>query len=264
MEHTELVVCETLGSDARRVALLSLNRRPQRNALSDALMDAVARELRTLDADPAIGCIVLTGDERAFAAGADITEMQSLTFEAAYTEDFIGRNWEVLTTVRKPVIAAVRGIALGGGCELALMCDLIVAADTARFGLPEVTLGVMPGAGGTQRLPRLIGRVRALDMLLTNRWIDAAEAERWGLVSRVVPDEQLLPSAIAMAQAICRHHPLAVAAIKEAVQVSGETPLAAGMRFERRLFHALFGTSAQRDGMAAFLNAKGGGGPRST
>lgn len=261
MNTDNLIVCETFGSDERRVALLSLNRPQQRNALSEALMDAMARELHQLDADPAIGCIVLTGGERAFAAGADIAEMQSLTFEDAYLTDFIGRNWEALSTVRKPVIAAVRGLALGGGCELALMCDLVIAAHSARFGLPEVTLGVMPGAGGTQRLPRLVGRVRALDMMLTNRWIGAAQAEQWGLVSRVVPDDQLLPCAIEMGQAICRQHPLAVAAIKESVQLSGETPLAAGMRFERRLFHALFGTSSQRDGMAAFLAAKRGEAP---
>jgi enoyl-CoA hydratase/carnithine racemase len=200
--------------------------------------------------------MVLTGSDKAFAAGADIKEMQSKTFVEAYREDFITAEWETLTRVRKPVIAAVAGYALGGGCELAMMCDFILAADTARFGQPEINLGVMPGAGGTQRLTRFVGKSKSMEMNLTGRFMDAEEAERSGLVSRIVPADDLIDQAVATAQRIAEKGAIAVMATKEAVNRAYETTMAEGVRFERRLFHALFATADQSEGMEAFIEKR--------
>ena len=212
--------------------------------------------LKAYDADGAIGCIVVTGSEKAFAAGADISAMAQFDYMQAYKSGYITRNWETLATIRKPVIAAVAGFALGGGCEVAMMCDFIIAADNAKFGQPEIKLGVIPGAGGTQRLPRAVGKSKAMDMVLTSRMIDAAEAERAGLVSRVVPADQLLEEALAAAAVICGLSLPSVMMAKEAVNRAFEAPLCEGVRFERRLFHSLFGTADQREGMAAFLDKR--------
>jgi enoyl-CoA hydratase len=241
------------GEGALKVALITLNRPKQLNALNDALMDELGAALAAYDADDAIGCIVITGNERAFAAGADIGAMATKTYMEAYKGDFITRNWERMRTVRKPVIAAVAGFALGGGCELAMMCDFIIAADTARFGQPEIKLGIIPGAGGTQRLPRAVGKAKAMDLVLTGRMMDAAEAERSGLVSRVVPADKLMAEALAAAEAICALGMPSVMMAKECVNRAFEGPLAEGMAYERRLFHSLFGTDDQREGMAAFV-----------
>lgn len=238
------------------VGIITLNRPKQLNALNDRLMDELGAALRAFDADDAIGCIILTGSEKAFAAGADIAAMAQYTFSDVYRTEYITRNWEALRHVRKPVIAAVAGFALGGGCEVAMMCDLIIAADNAKFGQPEVKIGVVPGAGGTQRLPRAIGKAKAMDMVLTGRMMDAAEAERAGLVSRVVPLDKLMDEALAVALSIASLPRLAVLAAKEAVNRAFEGPLSDGLMYERRLFHAMFATADQKEGMAAFLEKR--------
>jgi enoyl-CoA hydratase len=244
------------GSGERRTALITLNRPKQLNALNDALMDELGVALKAFDADPAIGCIVITGSERAFAAGADISAMATKTFDDVYGTDFITRNWETIRQVRKPVIAAVAGFALGGGCELAMMCDFIIAADSARFGQPEIKIGIIPGAGGTQRLPRAVGKSKAMDMVLTARMMDAAEAERVGLVSRVVPAAELIDVALNAAQTICEFSGPSIMMAKEAVNRAFEGGLADGVMFERRLFHSLFATLDQKEGMAAFIEKR--------
>jgi enoyl-CoA hydratase len=239
-----------------KTALVTLNRPKQLNALNDALMDELGSALQRFDADDGVGCIVLTGGDKAFAAGADIAAIAGLDHMAAYRSGFVTRNWEALRTVRKPVIAAVAGFALGGGCELAMMCDLLIAADNAKFGQPEIKLGVIPGAGGTQRLPRAVGKAKAMDLVLTGRMMDAAEAERAGLVSRVVPAERLLDEALAAAGAICGYGMPSVMLAKECLNRAFESGLEDGMAHERRVFHALFGTEDQKEGMAAFLEKR--------
>ena len=251
-----LVLSEVIGDGERRTALLRLNRPKQLNALNDALMDELGALLLAHDADPAIGCIVITGNERAFAAGADIAAMAQKTFMEAYGGNFITRNWETIRRVRKPVIAAVAGFALGGGCELAMMCDFIIAADTAKFGQPEIKIGILPGAGGTQRLPRAVGKSKAMDMVLTARMMDAAEAERAGLVSRVVAADRLLEETLAAAAAINAMSGPSVMMAKECVNRAFEGTLADGVDFERRVFHSLFATEDQKEGMAAFLEKR--------
>jgi len=248
-----LVLTEVVGDGDRRTTLLRLNRPKQLNALNDALMDELGAALRAADADDTIGCIVITGNERAFAAGADIGAMQHFSYMQAYQAGFITRNWETLKQVRKPVIAAVGGFALGGGCELAMMCDFIIAAETARFGQPEIKLGIIPGAGGTQRLPRAVGKAKAMDLVLTGRMMDAAEAERAGLVSRVVAADRLLPEALEAAAVICALGGPSVMLAKECVNRAFEGGLADGVDFERRVFHSLFATEDQKEGMAAFV-----------
>ena len=244
------------GEGERRTALITLNRPKQLNALNDALMDQLGAALLDFDRDPGIGCIVVTGSEKAFAAGADISAMARKTFMEAHHGEFITRNWETMRQVKKPVIAAVAGFALGGGCELAMMCDFIIAADTAKFGQPEIKIGIIPGAGGTQRLPRAVGKSKAMDMVLTARMMDAAEAERAGLVSRVVPADKLLDEALAAAAAICAMSAPSVAFAKECVNRAFEGSLADGMSYERRIFHSLFATEDQKEGMDAFLNKR--------
>ena len=249
----ECILSELRGEGARKIGWITLNRPKQLNALNDVLMDELGAALKAFEADDGVGCIVITGSEKAFAAGADIAAMADKTYMDAYKSDFITRNWETLRSVRKPVIAAVAGFALGGGCELAMMCDLVIAADTARFGQPEIKLGVIPGAGGTQRLPRAVGKAKAMDLILTGRLMDAAEAERGGLVSRVVPAAELLEVALATAQGICELSGPSVMMAKEAVNRAYESPLSDGIAFERRMFQSLFGTEDQKEGMAAFL-----------
>src|SRR4051812_42243605 len=243
----------TVRTEGDKVGVITLNRPKQLNALNDGLMDELGQALKAFDADAAIGCMVITGSEKAFAAGADISAMAKYEYADVYGRDFITRNWEAIRTVRKPVIAAVAGFALGGGCELAMMCDFIIAADNAKFGQPEIKIGIIPGAGGTQRLPRAVGKSKAMDMALTGRMMDAAEAERAGLVSRVVPLDKLMDEALAAAMLIAELPRLAVLAAKESVNRAYETPLSDGIQFERRMFHALFGTGDQREGMEAFL-----------
>jgi enoyl-CoA hydratase len=239
-----------------KVGLITLNRPKALNALNDALMDELGAALKVFDADEGIGAIVITGSEKAFAAGADIGMMASYTFMDVYKGEYITRNWETIRTIRKPVIAAVAGFALGGGCELAMMCDIIFAADTAKFGQPEIKLGVIPGAGGTQRLPRAVSKAKAMDLCLTARMMDAAEAERAGLVSRVIPAADLLNEAIAAATTISEYSLPAVMMAKEAVNRAYETTLAEGVHFERRMFHSLFATEDQKEGMAAFVEKR--------
>ena len=239
-----------------RVGLIRLNRPRQLNALNDALMDELGDALAKFDADEAIGAIVVTGNEKAFAAGADIGAMKDWGYMDVYKSDYISRNWERMKSVRKPVVAAVAGFALGGGCELAMMCDILIAADTARFGQPEIKLGVIPGAGGTQRLPRAVGKVKAMDLILTGRMMDAQEAERAGLVSRVVAADRLVEEALGIATQIAEFSLPSVMMAKEAVNRAYEAPLAEGILFERRLFHALFGTEDQKEGMAAFVEKR--------
>ncbi|UCG97200.1 MAG: enoyl-CoA hydratase [Burkholderiales bacterium] len=239
-----------------RVGLVTLNRPKALNALNDALMDELGAALRAFDADEGIGAIVIAGSEKAFAAGADIGAMKDWSYMDVFKTDYITRNWEELKRIRKPVIAAVAGYALGGGCELVMMCDIVIAADTARFGQPEIKLGVIPGAGGTQRLPRAVGKAKAMDMVLTSRMMDAQEAERAGLVSRVVAAEKLLEEAMAAAATIAQLALPAVMMAKEAVQRAYEAPLAEGLLFERRLFHSLFGTADQKEGMTAFIEKR--------
>ena len=235
------------------VAVITLNRPDALNALNQQLTSELGTALRHFDADRAIGCIVVTGAGKAFAAGADIKEMAAKTFADAYGDDFITATWEELTRTRTPVIAAVNGFALGGGCEIAMMCDTIFAADTAKFGQPEIKLGTIPGAGGTQRLTRAVGKAVAMDLILTGRMIDAAEALRIGLVARVYPAADLMTETLAAAAIIAGHGRLSVMAAKEAVGRADEASLAEGVRFERRLFHGLFGTADQKEGMAAFV-----------
>jgi enoyl-CoA hydratase len=252
MKHENLLT-DRRGTLALKAGWITLNRPQALNALNDALMDELGAALREFDADDTIGCVVLTGSEKAFAAGADIGAMAGLGFADVYKGDFITRNWETIRSVRKPVIGAVAGFALGGGCELAMMCDLLIAADTAKFGQPEIKLGIVPGAGGTQRLPRAVGKAKAMDMVLTARTIDAAEAERAGLVSRVVPAARLLEEAQAAADAMCALSLPGLMAAKECVNRAYESPLAEGVAFERRMFHAMFATRDQKEGMEAFL-----------
>ena len=241
------------GSGERRTALITLHRPKQLNALNDELMDALGAALLTFDADDSIGCIVLTGSERAFAAGADISAIADMSFADAYKRNLITRNWETIRQVRKPVIAAVAGFALGGGCELAMMCDFIIAADNARFGQPEIKLGIVPGAGGTQRLPLAVGKSKAMDMVLTGRFMDATEAERAGLVSRIVPLGKLLDEALAAAELINAMSGPSVMMAKACVNRAFEGSLSAGVDYERHAFHSLFATDDQKEGMAAFL-----------
>src|SRR5689334_16744165 len=252
MPTYENILVETQG----RVGLIRLNRPAALNALCDALVRELGEQLLAFDADPGIGAIVITGSDRAFAAGADIKEMRDRTNPEAMMEDFIGAGWESVLRVKKPVIAAVAGFALGGGCELAMMCDMIFAADTAKFGQPEINLGVIPGAGGTQRLTRAAGKSKAMDMILTARMMDAAEAERANLVSRVFPADQLIPEALKIAARLAELSPVAVALAKQAVNRAFETTLAEGVRHERALFMSLFGTHDQREGMAAFAEKR--------
>jgi enoyl-CoA hydratase len=235
------------------VGILTLNRPQALNALNAALIAEFGAAFDELESDPAIGAIVVTGNDKAFAAGADIKEMADKTYMQAYAEDFITSGWERVAQCRKPVVAAVGGVALGGGCEVAMMCDIVIASETARFGQPEINLGTMPGAGGTQRLPRFIGKAKAMDLCLTGRMMDAAEAERAGLVSRVVAPDKLMEEAVAVAERISRmSRPIAMM-VKEAVNRAFETTLAEGVRFERRLFHSTFATEDQKEGMAAFI-----------
>jgi enoyl-CoA hydratase len=248
--------CIQIRTEAEKIGVITLNRPQALNALNDRLMDELGQALLAFDADAAIGCIVITGSEKAFAAGADISAMAGYSFADAYGGDFITRNWETMRHVRKPVIAAVNGYALGGGCELAMMCDFIIAGDSAKFGQPEIKLGIIPGAGGTQRLPRALGKAKAMDLCLTTRMMDAAEAERAGLVSRVVPADKLMEEALAAALVIASQPRLAVMAAKEAVNRAFEAPLSEGLLAERRLFHALFATADQKEGMAAFLEKR--------
>ncbi len=239
-----------------RVGLITLHRPQQLNALNDALMDALGAALKAFDADPGIGAIVITGSDKAFAAGADIDAMQEWSYMDVYQSDFITRNWETIRTIRKPVIAAVAGYAMGGGCELALACDVIVAAESARFALPEIKLAMLPGAGGTQRLPRAIGKAKAMDMCLSARMLDAQEADRYGLVSRVVPDAVLLERTLALAAQIAAFSLPALMAIKESVNRAWESSLTEGILFERRALHARFASADAREGMHAFLDKR--------
>ncbi|MEF9995758.1 MAG: enoyl-CoA hydratase [Burkholderiaceae bacterium] len=239
-----------------RVGLVRLNRPKALNALNDALMEELGAVLLEFDADDGIGAIVITGSERAFAAGADIAAMKDWSYMDVYKSEYITRNWETLKRVRKPVIAAVAGYALGGGCELAMMCDLIIAADSAKFGQPEIKLGIIPGAGGTQRLPRAISKAKAMDLILTGRTMDANEAERAGLVARVVPAAGLVDEALTLAAGIARHSLPSVMMAKEAINRAYEVPLTEGLLFERRLFHSLFATRDQKEGMSAFVEKR--------
>ena len=243
-------------TEAGKVGIITLNRPKALNALNDALMTELGAALKAFDADDAIGCMIITGSERAFAAGADISAMAKYSFIDTYKGDYITRNWETIRSIRKPVIAAVSGFALGGGCELAMMCDFIIAADTAKFGQPEIKIGVIPGAGGTQRLPRAVGKSKAMDMALTARMMDAQEAERAGLVSRVVPYDKMMDEALGAALIIAGYSQIAVMAAKESVNRAFESGLSDGVMFERRLFHSLFATQDQKEGMDAFLNKR--------
>ena len=238
------------------VGIITLNRPAALNAFNNQLMDELTDALKKFDADDAIGCMIITGSEKAFAAGADIKEMAEKTYMEVFEEQFITRNWEEATRVRKPLIAAVAGYALGGGCELAMMCDFILAADNAKFGQPEISIGAMPGAGGTQRLARFIGKSKAMEMCLTGRMMDVEEAERCGLVSRIIPKGELREEAIRVAKQIAAFsRPIAIL-VKDSVNRSYETGLTEGVRVERRLFHSLFGTEDQREGVAAFIEKR--------
>jgi len=252
----QTLLTEVHGDGARRTALIRLNRPQQLNALNDTLMDELGTALAGFDGDDGIGCIVITGSDKAFAAGADIGAMATKTYMDAYKGDFITRNWETIRQVRKPVVAAVAGFALGGGCELAMMCDIVIAADSARFGQPEIKLGIIPGAGGTQRLPRAVGKAKAMDLVLTARMMDAAEAERAGLVSRVVPADKLLAEALAVGATLCGLSAPSLMMAKECVNRAFEGALADGVSYERRLFHSLFATEDQKEGMDAFVNKR--------
>ena len=251
MNH-ELILTETRG----RVGLITLNRPKALNALNDQVMDEIGAALDVFEADEGIGAIVITGSDKAFAAGADIGAMASYSYMDAYKGDYITRNWERVKTCRKPIIAAVAGFALGGGCELAMTCDIIIAADTARFGQPEIKLGILPGAGGTQRLPRAVGKAKAMDLCLTARFMDAAEAEKAGLVSRVVPADKLLEEALAAAETIAGFSLPVVMMIKESVNRAFESSLSEGLLFERRVFHSTFALNDQKEGMAAFVEKR--------
>ncbi|MDA0274806.1 MAG: enoyl-CoA hydratase [Proteobacteria bacterium] len=239
-----------------RVGLITLNRPKQMNALNATLMQELAAAMYGYDADDGVGCLVITGNDKAFAAGADIVAMKDFDFMQAFKSDYITRDWEHIRRIRKPIIAAVAGYALGGGCELAMACDIIIAAESAKFGQPEINLGIFPGAGGTQRLPRAVGKAKAMDLVLTARMMDAAEAERAGLVSRVVPNDKLLEEAMAAAQKIGEYSlPVAMMA-KEAVNRAYEANLTEGILFERRLFHSAFALEDQKEGMAAFAEKR--------
>ena len=239
-----------------RVGLITLNRPAQLNALNDELMDALGRELKTFDNDSEIGAIVITGNEKAFAAGADIAVMADWTYMDVYKSGFISRNWETIREIRKPVIAAVSGYAMGGGCELALACDIIIASESAQFALPEIKLAMLPGAGGTQRLPRAIGKAKAMDMCLSARTLSAQEADRYGLISRVVPDSQLQELALKLASQIANYSLPALMAIKESVNRAHESTLTEGILFERRELHARFASTDAHEGMRAFLDKR--------
>ncbi|MBL8658634.1 MAG: enoyl-CoA hydratase [Rhodospirillales bacterium] len=248
----ENIVAETRGA----VGLITLNRPKALNALNAALMGELADALAGFENDEAVGAIVLTGGEKAFAAGADIKEMKDKSFMDAYLADFLTKGWEAAASCRKPTVAAVAGYALGGGCELAMMCDIIIAADTAQFGQPEISIGAIPGLGGTQRLVRAVGKAKAMEMCLTGRMMGAEEAERSGLVSRIVPAADLVAEALKTAEKIARmSQPLAMIT-KEAVNRAFEAPLAEGLRFERRMFHAIFATEDQKEGMGAFVEKR--------
>jgi enoyl-CoA hydratase len=239
-----------------RVGLITLNRPKQLNALNDQLMDELGSALLEMDADDAVGAIVITGNEKAFAAGADIGAMAQWSYMDVFKTGYITRNWETIRQIRKPVIAAVSGFALGGGCELAMMCDIVIAADTAKFGQPEIKLGVIPGAGGTQRLPRAVSKAKAMDLCLTARFMDAQEAERAGLVSRVVPAERVVQEALEAAATIAEYSLPAVMMAKESINRAYESTLTEGVLFERRLFHSLFATEDQKEGMSAFMEKR--------
>jgi len=248
----ENIITETRDN----VGVITLNRPKALNALSNDLMTELAGAVEAFEKDDTVGAMVLTGSEKAFAAGADIKQMKDKTYMEAYKEDFITRNWERVAHARKPVIAAVAGYALGGGCELAMMCDFIIAADTAKFGQPEITIGIIPGAGGTQRLTRIVGKSKAMDMVLTGRMMEADEAERCGLVSRLVSADQLLEEAMMAARQVAGFERASVYAAKEMVDRAYETTLSEGIRFERRTFQSLFGTPGQKEGMDAFANKR--------
>jgi enoyl-CoA hydratase len=248
----ETILVENHG----RVGLITLHRPKQLNALNDMLMNELGNALLKFDSDEDVGAVVITGSEKAFAAGADIGAMATWTYMDVYKTDYITRNWETIRKIRKPVIAAVAGFALGGGCELAMMCDFIIAAENAKFGQPEIKLGIIPGAGGTQRMPRAVGKAKAMDLCLTGRMMDAAEAERAGLVSRIVPAEKLLEEAIAAATVIASYSLPAVMMAKESVNRAYESSLHEGVLFERRNFHALFATDDQKEGMKAFVEKR--------
>ena len=252
MADYQNIKTETKG----RVGIIRLDRPKALNALCADLVTELGRALDGFEADPAIGCMVLTGSDKAFAAGADIKEMKDKSYQDVFLQDFITVGWEKVSTVRKPIIAAVAGYALGGGCEMAMMCDFIIAADNARFGQPEITLGTIPGAGGTQRLPRFVGKAKAMDLVLTGRMMDAAEAERCGLVSRIVPLAQLMEDAIATAEKIAGMSLPATMVAKEAVNRAFETTLSEGVRLERRTFHATFAFDDRSEGMAAFADKR--------
>ncbi len=251
MSYTNIIVT----SDGP-VIIVTLNRPQALNALNSALMDELTAAIDAYEADAALHCMIITGSEKAFAAGADITEMASKSFADVYGEDFVTRNWERAARARKPIIAAVAGFALGGGCELAMMCDLIIAADTAKFGQPEIGLGIIPGAGGTQRLTRAIGKSKAMEMCLTGRMMDAAEAERSGLVARVVPAADLMAEVMKTAKKIASASLPSLMMVKETVNRAFETGLSDGIKFERRMFHALFATEDQKEGMKAFVEKR--------
>jgi enoyl-CoA hydratase len=246
---TDVILTETRG----RVAIIRLNRVEKLNALNDALADAIGGALSKFDLDPSVHVIVITGIDKAFAAGADIAAMADYDYAKVYNENFITRNWESARSIRKPIIAAVSGYALGGGCELAMMCDMIFAADTAKFGQPEISIGTIPGMGGTQRLPRAVGKAKAMDWCLTGRVIDAQEAYASGLVARVIPAAQLLDETLAAAEKIASYSLPIVMKIKESINQAYETTLATGLTFERREFHATFATEDRKEGMAAFV-----------
>jgi enoyl-CoA hydratase len=256
MSDSILLIARRDDAPALATLCITLNRPKQLNALNDALMSELGAALQAADADDSVGCIVITGSDKAFAAGADIGAMAGYSYMDAYRGNYITRNWEQIRSVRKPVIAAVAGFALGGGCELAMMCDILIAADTAKFGQPEIKLGIIPGAGGTQRLPRAVGKAKAMDMVLTARMMDAAEAERAGLVSRVVPADKLLDEAMSAAAAICAMSLPSVMLAKQCVNRAFESGLADGVTYERGLFHSLFATEDQKEGMAAFVEKR--------
>ncbi|MEW6514507.1 MAG: enoyl-CoA hydratase [Pseudomonadota bacterium] len=249
---TDVVLMETHG----KVGLIRIHRPEALNALNNEVIDGIGKALTGFETDPDIGCIVLTGSSKAFAAGADIAFMKDFGYMDAYRTDFITRNWERIKTCRKPVIAAVAGYALGGGCEIAMMCDMIYAAENAKFGQPEIKLGTLPGAGGTQRLPRAVGKAKAMDLCLTGRMMDAAEAEKCGLVARIFPTDKLVEETLAAAQVIASYSLPAVMMVKEAVNRAYESSLAEGLLFERRTFHASFTLDDQKEGMAAFLEKR--------
>lgn len=252
VQNYEVILFEKI----EKVGVITLNRPHSLNALNEQLMSELTHILKKCEADSEVHCIILTGSDTVFAAGADIKEMQNKSYIEVYKDDFITKDWETISTIRKPIIASVSGYALGGGCEIAMMCDFIIAADSAKFGQPEVTLGTIPGAGGTQRLTRSIGKAKAMDICLTGRLIDAQEAERIGLVSRVVPHETLREETLKIAQKIASYSLPVVMMIKESVNRAFEVPLAEGLRFERRLFHSTFTLEDQKEGMAAFLEKR--------